>query len=194
MDTVSFTRMEDGTAEDWALIESHESEFFAALPDRILAALEKLKDSFGGYQVTRYTHSLQAATRALRDGRDEEYVVAALVHDIGDDLAPYTHGEMVAAVLKPFVREELCWMVKHHGVFQLRFFSYLSEEDRNRRDRWRDHRASISPRRSASGTTRPRSIRATTRCRSASSSRWCGGSSPSPATSSPATPRSGRAS
>ena len=139
MDTVSFTRMEDGTVEDWALIESYESEFFAELPDRILAALEKLKDSFGGYQVTRYTHSLQAATRALRDGRDEEYVVATLVHDIGDDLAPYTHGEMVAAVLKPFVREELCWMVKHHGVFQLRFFSYLSEEDRNRRDRWRDH-------------------------------------------------------
>ena len=134
MDTVSFTRMEDGTVEDWALIESYESEFFAELPDRILAALEKLKDSFGGYQVTRYTHSLQAATRALRDGRDEEYVVATLVHDIGDDLAPYTHGEMVAAVLKPFVREELCWMVKHHGVFQLRFFSYLSEEDRNRRD------------------------------------------------------------
>ena len=139
MDTVSFTRMEDGTAEDWSLIETFEVAFFSALPDRILASLEKLRDSFGGYQVTRYTHSLQAATRSLRDGKDEEYVVAALVHDIGDDLAPYTHGEMVAAVLKPFVRDELCWMVKHHGVFQLRFFSNLSEEDRNRRDRWRDH-------------------------------------------------------
>ena len=139
MDTVSFTRMEDGTAEDWALIESHEAAFYSTLPDRILASLEKLRDSFGGYRVTRYTHSLQAATRSLRDGKDEEYVVSALVHDIGDDLAPYTHGEMVAAVLKPFVREELCWMVKHHSVFQLRFFSYLGEDDRNRRDRWRDH-------------------------------------------------------
>jgi len=139
MDTVSFTRMEDGTAEDWALIESYETDFYAALPDRILASVDALKDSFGGYQVTRYTHSLQAATRARRDGRDEEYVVAALVHDIGDDLAPYTHGEMVAAVLKPFVRQELCWMVKHHGVFQMHFFSYLSESDRNLRDRWRDH-------------------------------------------------------
>ena len=138
MDTVSFTRMEDGTVEDWALIESYESEFFAELPDRILAALEKLKDSFGGYQVTRYTHSLQAATRALRDGRDEEYVVATLVHDIGDDLAPFTHGEMVASVLKPFVREELCWMVQRHPVFQLHYFSSLSEEERNSRDRWRD--------------------------------------------------------
>lgn len=139
MDRVSFTKMEDGTAEDWALLESLEAGFYAALPDRILAALEKLRDSFGGYPVTRFTHSLQAATRALRDGKDEEYVVTALVHDIGDDLAPYTHGEMVAAVLKPFVRDELCWMVKHHGVFQLYFFGHLSDEDRNRRDLWRDH-------------------------------------------------------
>ncbi len=139
MDTVSFTRMEDGTAADWTLIESFETAFYAGLPDRILAALEKLRESFGGYQVTRHTHSLQAATRALRDGRDEEYVVAALVHDIGDDLAPYTHGEMVASILKPFVREELCWMVKHHGVFQLHFFSYLSDDERSARERWRDH-------------------------------------------------------
>jgi predicted HD phosphohydrolase len=131
--------MEDGTAEDWSLIDTFEVAFFSALPDRILASLEKLRDSFGGYQVTRVHALAQAATRALRDGKDEEYVVAALVHDIGDDLAPYTHGEMVAAVLKPFVRDELCWMVKHHGVFQLRFFSNLAEEDRNRRDRWRDH-------------------------------------------------------
>jgi predicted HD phosphohydrolase len=139
MDRVSFTRMEDGTAEDWALIESLEVGFYAGLPDRILAALEKLRTSFGGYQVTRYTHSLQAATRAMRDGKDEEYVVTALVHDLGDDLAPYTHGEMVAALLKPFVRDELCWMVAHHGAFQLYFFGHLSEAERTTRDRWRDH-------------------------------------------------------
>jgi predicted HD phosphohydrolase len=139
MERVSFTKMEDGTDEEWALIESFEASFHAALPDRILAALDKLRDSFGGYLVTRYTHSLQAATRALRDGKDEEYVVATLIHDIGDDLAPHTHGEMVAAVLKPFVRDELCWMVKHHGAFQLHFFGHLSDEDRNRRDLWREH-------------------------------------------------------
>jgi predicted HD phosphohydrolase len=139
MDTVSFTRMDDATPEEWALIESHEEAFYAALPDRILAALERLRDSFGGYRVTRYTHSLQAATRALHDDRDEEYVVTALVHDIGDDLAPYTHGEMVAALLKPFVRDELRWMVQHHGAFQMYFFHHLSEDARNTRDRWRDH-------------------------------------------------------
>jgi predicted HD phosphohydrolase len=139
MDQVSFTQMRDGTDADWALLERFEEEFNLGLPDRILGAVDKLQGSYGGYRVTRYTHSLQAATRAMRDGKDEEYVVATLVHDIGDDLAPFTHGEMVASVLKPFVREELCWMVGHHPVFQLYFFSYLGEPDRNRRDAWRDH-------------------------------------------------------
>jgi len=107
MKTVSFTRMEDGTPEDYALLETFEDAFMKGLPDRLLRALDGLKGSFDGYQVSRYEHSLQAATRAHRDGRDEEYVVATLLHDIGDELAPYTHGEMVAAILRPFVREEL---------------------------------------------------------------------------------------
>lgn len=139
MEQVSFTRMQDGTVEDWALLDRFEAEFNAGLADRILGAVEKLNDSYGGYRVTRYTHSLQAATRAMRDGKDEEYVVATLVHDIGDDLAPFTHGEMVAAVLKPFVRPELCWMVKYHPVFQQFFFGSMTEEDRNARDAFRDH-------------------------------------------------------
>jgi predicted HD phosphohydrolase len=87
MKTVSFTRMEDGTAEDYALLDSFEEAFMKGLPDRLLRALDGLKGSFDGYQVTRYDHSLQAATRAHRDGRDEEYVVATLLHDIGDELA-----------------------------------------------------------------------------------------------------------
>jgi predicted HD phosphohydrolase len=135
---VSFTQMADGTPEEWALLDRFEEDFNAGLPDRILGAVDKLNGSYGGYLVTRYTHSLQAATRAMRDGKDEEYLVAALIHDIGDDLAPFTHGEMVASVLKPFVREELCWMVQRHPVFQLHYFSALSEEERNSRDRWRD--------------------------------------------------------
>ena len=139
MEQVSFTRMQDGTDEDWALLERFEQVFNAGLPDRILGAVDALNGSYGGYRVSRYTHSLQAATRAMREGEDEEYVVATLVHDIGDELAPFTHGEMVASVLKPFVREELCWMVQHHPVFQLHFFGYLAEDDRNRRDVWREH-------------------------------------------------------
>jgi predicted HD phosphohydrolase len=139
METVSFTQMDAGTTEDYALLARLEDAYVAALPDRLLAALDGLKASMPGYQVSRYEHSLQSATRALRDGRDEEYVVAALLHDIGDELAPYTHGEMVAAILKPFVSAEICWVVGHHGVFQQFHYGTASGDDPNARDRYRDH-------------------------------------------------------
>src|SRR5437763_12540833 len=104
METVAFTSMADGTKEDYDLLARYEEQFTAELPDRLLAALDQLKASYPGYKVSRYEHSLQGATRALRDGRDEEYVVATLLHDIGDEVAPFTHSETVAAILKPFVR------------------------------------------------------------------------------------------
>lgn len=139
LDTVRFTRMEDGTPEDYALLDRLEQPYLRALPDRILAAVEALKESFSGYQVSRYEHSLQSATRAERDGRDEEYVVAALVHDIGDELAPHTHGEMMGAVLRPFVRPEVCWIVRHHGLFQSYYYAHHTGGDRDARERYRDH-------------------------------------------------------
>ena len=139
METVSFTAMAEGTKADYDLLARYEHEYMATYPDRLLAALDKLKDAFAGYQVSRYEHSLQSASRALRDGRDEEYVVAALLHDIGDDLAPYTHGEMVAAVLKPYVRPEVCWAVKHHGLFQMYYYGRHTGDDPDGRDRYRNH-------------------------------------------------------
>jgi len=140
METVGFTRMEDGSREDFELLERLEEGYLADLPDRLLAALEALRTSFAGYQVSRYEHSLQSATRALRDGRSEEYVVAALLHDIGDELAPYTHGQMVASVLRPFVAEEICWVIEHHGLFQSYYYAHLTGGDRDARDLYRDHR------------------------------------------------------
>jgi predicted HD phosphohydrolase len=137
--TVSFTRMADGTAEDYALLGRYEDAYIAGLPDRLLGALDALKGSFGGYRVTRYEHSLQAATRAHRDGKDEGYVVATLLHDIGDEYAPWTHGEMVAAILKPYVDPAVCWMIGHHGAFQLYYYGHHVGEDPNTRDRWKDH-------------------------------------------------------
>ena len=139
LDTVRFTRMEDGTPEDYELLDRLEQPYLEALPDRILAAVQALKESFSGYQVSRYEHSLQSATRAERDGRDEEYVVAALVHDIGDELAPHTHGEMMGAVLRPFVRPEVCWIVRHHGLFQSYYYAHHTGGDRDARERYRDH-------------------------------------------------------
>src|SRR3954470_1134045 len=138
LEQVSFRQMQDGTTEDWALLERFEEAFNAGLPDRILAAVDKLKGSFGGFYVSAINHLQEAAPSAMRDGKDEDALVAALIHRIGDDLAPSAHGEMVASVLKPFVREELCWMVQRHPVFQLHHFGYLSDEERNSRDRWRD--------------------------------------------------------
>ena len=139
METVEFTRMADGTAEDYALLARYEEPFMAELPDRLLGALDGLKASLAGYKVSRYEHSLQSASRAHRDGRSEEYVVAALLHDIGDELAPYTHGEMVGAVLRPYIAPEICWIVKHHGLFQMYYSAHHCGGDRNARDRYRDH-------------------------------------------------------
>src|SRR5262249_12613038 len=121
MSTVSFTRMMDGTREDYELLEREEQPFFDTLPDRLLAVLGMLEGT-GGYQVTRLEHCLQTASRAERDGADEEMVVAALLHDIGDVLAPHNHAEVAASVLRPYVREEVHWIVRHHYAFQLYYY------------------------------------------------------------------------
>jgi predicted HD phosphohydrolase len=139
MSNVSFTRMADGTAEDYALLERYELEHALGLPDRLLQALEAMRDSVEGYQVDRREHALQSATRAARAGESEEYVVATLFHDIGDMLATDFHGEMAAAVLRPFVDDELVWIVGHHGLFQTYYYAHHYGQDRNARDRYRDH-------------------------------------------------------
>jgi predicted HD phosphohydrolase len=136
--TVSFNAMADGTREDYELLDRFAEEFEKGLADRVLAALLGLETSLGGYKVTRLEHSLQSATRAYRDGRSEEYVVATLLHDIGDELAPYNHGEMASAVLRPFVSEECWWIIRHHGVFQLYYYAHHHGGDRNVRDRYRE--------------------------------------------------------
>ena len=183
METVGFIHMADGTAEDYALLDRVQEPFVAALPDRLLEALDGLKTSLAGYQVSRYEHSLQSATRAHRDGRSEEYVVAALLHDIGDELAPYTHGEMVAAVLRPYIAPEICWIVKHHGLFQMYYYAHHSRAATATPATATATTPGTTPApSSASSTTRAASTRPTTRCRSRRSSRWCGGCSPSRAT------------
>jgi len=129
-----FTAMEHSTREDWALIMPEAIKMAQALPDRVLAHLQLLDGDFSGFPVDRLTHSLQTATLALRDGRDEEYIVCALLHDIGDTLGSYNHPDIAAAILEPFVSEANLWMVRHHGVFQgYNFFHHIGL-DRNLRD------------------------------------------------------------
>jgi predicted HD phosphohydrolase len=136
---VSFRRMEEGTREDYELLERLEREYARGLPDRVLAALVKLDHSLPGYPVSRLTHSLQAATRALEDGADDELIVAALIHDIGDELAPYNHAEIAAGIIRPYVRPEVAWIVEQHGLFQSYYFAHHSGGDRNAREKFRDH-------------------------------------------------------
>ena len=138
MRTVGFRRMSEGMREDYELLATYEERMVRELPDRLLRALEGLKSSFDGYRVTRYEHSLQAATRAHRDGRDEQYVVATLLHDLGDDLAPENHSELAAAILRPYVSEEVHWIIKHHGAFQAYYYAHHYGEDRHVRDRYAD--------------------------------------------------------
>jgi predicted HD phosphohydrolase len=136
---VSFHRMEDGTAEDYALLDRSEREYVRALPDHVLEALRKLDNSLPGYRVTRLGHSLQAATRALRDGADQELIVAALIHDVGDELAPYNHAEIAAGIIRPYVRPEVTWIVEQHGLFQTYYYAHHSGRDRNGREKFRGH-------------------------------------------------------
>ena len=137
--TVSFTSMATGVQEDYDLLERLESEFAAGTADRVLEQLKGLSGSLAGYQVDRLEHSLQSATRAYRDGAEEEMVVAALLHDVGDLLAPDNHSEMAAAVLRPYVSERTYWIVRHHGLFQSYYFAHFRGGDRNARDRYIDH-------------------------------------------------------
>ena len=136
--TVSYIRMEEGTAEDYALVAELAKPFIAGTADRVLAYFPQLHHSYEGDKVDRYEHSLQTATRAFRGGADEETVTAGLLHDIGDMLAPENHSDFAAALLQPYVSRTTHWIVKHHGIFQGYYFWHHIGLDRNARDAHRD--------------------------------------------------------
>jgi predicted HD phosphohydrolase len=131
--------MKDGTQEDWDIIVKQAATFQKELPNRILAHLKLLKGDCGGFAVDRLEHCLQTATRALQAGEDEEYVVCALVHDIGDTLGPANHADVAAVIVKPYVSERNHWIVEKHGMFQGYYFFHFLGLDRNMRDQFRGH-------------------------------------------------------
>lgn len=138
--TVAFTQMKDGTKEDYLLLAECENSHYAMTADRVLNELRRQGTaSLEGYQVTRLEHALQSGSRALRDGADIDWVVGALLHDIGDGLAPQNHDRMSAEVLRPFVRWEVAWVVEHHGIFQMLYYGHHYGWDPNARDRFKDH-------------------------------------------------------
>lgn len=139
MKQVKFTAMKDGDRDDYAFLMQHETEYAAHTADRLLKAMVELDDSLSGYQVTRLGHSLQSATRAWRDGADVDWMVSALLHDIGDIYAPYNHDEYAAAILRPFVREQCAWVVEKHGDFQKRYYAHHVGADPNARAQYAGH-------------------------------------------------------
>jgi predicted HD phosphohydrolase len=138
-DRATFTAMTGGTLEDWQAIMRAGAAHRGRHVDRILDQMRLLDDDHGGFAVDRLEHSLQTATRAHKDGRDEEYVLCALLHDIGDILLPASHAEMGAAILKPYVSEANHWMLEKHGIFQGYYFFHYLGLDRDLRDQYRGH-------------------------------------------------------
>ena len=140
METVEFTQMQYGTARDYGLLHKLETDYIRALPDRLLMALERLgDDSMQGYKVSRLEHSLQSATRAEADGADIEVVVATLVHDLGDELAPENHAQLAASIVRPYVRAEVTWILEMHGLFQMKYYAHFYGRDPDGHLAYKDH-------------------------------------------------------
>jgi predicted HD phosphohydrolase len=138
-DHARFRAMTEGTHDEWKLIGGEMQRFAQQLPARLIAHLELLRGDHCGFPVDRLEHCLQTATRAYRAGRDEEYVVCALLHDIGDTLGAYNHADVAAAIVKPFVSEANHWMVEHHAIFQGYYFFHFLGLDRDQREQFRGH-------------------------------------------------------
>jgi predicted HD phosphohydrolase len=139
MQQVEFIEMKNGRREEYVFLQGLEHDYIRQLPERLLQGLQRLDGSLQGYKVSRLEHSLQSATRAENDGADIEMVVAALVHDIGDELAPENHSQMAASILRPYVRAEVTWVVEMHGLFQMQFYAHHYGKDATGHLAYRDH-------------------------------------------------------
>ena len=140
MKKVSFTEMKNGTKEDYLFLNEHEKKFSDKTAERIIKFMSNLTETLEGYKVSRLVHSLQSATRAYNNNESEEMVVATLLHDIGDELAPMNHSEYAASILKPYVSEKTHWIIEKHGEFQMYYYAHHLGGNRNKRDDYKDHK------------------------------------------------------
>jgi predicted HD phosphohydrolase len=136
-----FTALSESSAADWALIHAADQRFDATHAERILALLEALGAAGSALPVSRLEHSLQTATRAHQNGEAEAYVVAALLHDLGELYCPENHGAFAAALLRPYVDDTLDFILRNHTIFQGYHFWHVLGGDRHARDAWRGHPA-----------------------------------------------------
>ena len=140
VEKVKFKQMKEGSKEDYLLLNKLEKKFIEGTADRVLKTMQGLTSSLVGYQINRLEHSLQTATRALKEKASDEMIVAALLHDIGDELAPNNHAEFAAAILKPYVSEKTTWIVEKHGIFQMYYYAHHLGFNKNERDKYKGHK------------------------------------------------------
>ena len=140
VEKVKFKQMKEGSKEDYLLLNKLEKKFIEGTADRVLKTMQGLTSSLVGYQINRLEHSLQTATRALKEKASDEMIVAALLHDIGDELAPNNHAEFAAAILKPYVSEKTAWIVEKHGIFQMYYYAHHLGFNKNERDKYKGHK------------------------------------------------------
>ncbi len=138
MEHVKFTQMKDGDQEDYTLLEALEMDYASKTGERVFELLASLDESLSGYKVTRLTHSIQSATRAWREGADIDWVVSALLHDVGDFHAPYNHDAYAALILQPFVREQCTWTIKVHAEFQKYYYAHFYGKNPESREMYSD--------------------------------------------------------
>ena len=137
---VKFKHMKDGDKEDYLLLQKYEENYVSLTYERIIEELTRQgKNTMEGYKITRLDHGLQSATRAYNDGADIDWIVGALLHDIGDGLAPQNHDRFSAEVIRPYVRDEITWVIEHHGIFQMIYYAHHYGWDKNARDEYKDH-------------------------------------------------------
>ena len=140
VEKVKFKQMKEGSKEDYLLLNKLEKKFIEGTADRVLKTMQGLTSSLVGYQINRLEHSLQTATRALKEKASDEMIVAALLHDIGDELAPNNHAEFAATILKPYVSEKTTWIVEKHGIFQMYYYAHHLGFNKNERDKYKGHK------------------------------------------------------
>jgi predicted HD phosphohydrolase len=134
-----FRAMTEGTKAQWADIAQADKAYEKDTAQRVLGLMSQLRDDRHAFAIDRLEHCLQTATRAQCDGRDEEYVVCALLHDVGAGIAPQAHGEFAAAILRPYISDANHWMLQYHTVFQSYYFEHFFGGDRNKRERFRSN-------------------------------------------------------
>jgi len=140
MNTVEFSRLQDGTKEDFILMAKEYKTLCSPeeLTKRVLQMLISQKGAFGGAKVDLFEHGLQTATRAYQNGEDEDMIVCCLLHDIGELFSPSNHGEVPAAILRPYISEKHHWILANHEVFQGYYYYHHVGGDRNKRELYKD--------------------------------------------------------